>query len=94
MQELGPNSLGRPARGHLLLTKTLLIVGQEGGMHREGDRPEKVPDFEISDPKLCAHDRATGKLVWRSGATPQRDGGANGLHAERQTIHHRSHWGF
>ena len=32
--------LGRPARGHLLLTKTLLIVGQEGNTHRprQGDR--------------------------------------------------------
>jgi len=34
-----------------------------GGTHREGGGPEKVPDFEISDPKLCAYDKATGKLV-------------------------------
>jgi quinoprotein glucose dehydrogenase len=63
LKQLGLHSLGRPARGHLLLTKTLLIVGQEGGTHREGGGPEKVPDFEISDPKLCAYDKATGKLV-------------------------------
>jgi len=63
LEQLGLHSLGRPARGHLLLTKTLLIVGQEGGTHREGGGPEKVPDFEISDPKLCAYDKATGKLV-------------------------------
>jgi quinoprotein glucose dehydrogenase len=46
-----------------LLTETLLIVGQEGGTHREGGGPEMVPNFEISDPKLCAYDKATGKLV-------------------------------
>jgi len=63
LKQLGLHSLGRPARGHLLLTKTLLIVGQEGGTHREGGGPELVPDFEISDPKLCAYDKATGKLV-------------------------------
>jgi quinoprotein glucose dehydrogenase len=63
LKQLGLHSLGRPARGHLLLTKTLLIVGQEGGTHREGGGPEKVPDFEISDPKLCAYDKAAGKLV-------------------------------
>jgi hypothetical protein len=27
-------------------------------------------------------------------ATAQRDGGANDLHAERQTIHRRSRWGL
>jgi quinoprotein glucose dehydrogenase len=63
LRQLGLRSLERPARGHLLLTKTLLIVGQEGGTHREGDSPEKVPNFEITDPKLCAYDKATGKLV-------------------------------
>jgi quinoprotein glucose dehydrogenase len=63
LKQLGLHSLGRPARGHLLLTKKLLIVGQEGGTHREGGSPEQVPDFEVSDPKLCAYDKATGKLV-------------------------------
>jgi quinoprotein glucose dehydrogenase len=63
LKQLGLQSLGRPARGHLLLTKTLLVVGQEGGTHREGGSPEQVPDFEISDPKLCAYDKARGKLV-------------------------------
>jgi quinoprotein glucose dehydrogenase len=62
LRELGLQGLGRAARGHLLLTKTLLIVGQEGSTHREGG-PEMVPDFEIHDPKLCAYDKATGKLV-------------------------------
>src|SRR2546429_8560471 len=50
LRQLGLRPLGRPARGHLLLTKTLLIVGQEGGTHREGGGPEKVPNFEVSDP--------------------------------------------
>ena len=63
LQQLGLRSLGRPARGHLLLTKTLLIVGQEGGTHREGGGPEKVPNFEIRDPKLSAYDKETGKFV-------------------------------
>ena len=63
LKQLGLHSLGRSSRGHLLLTKTLLIVGQEGGTHREGSGPEKVPDFEISDPKLCAYDKATGRLI-------------------------------
>lgn len=48
LKKLGLHSLGRPARGHLLLTKTLLIVGQERGTHREGDGPKMVPDFEIA----------------------------------------------
>jgi quinoprotein glucose dehydrogenase len=62
LRELGLRGLGRPARGHLLLTKTLLIVGQEGSTHRE-DGPEVVPRFEIHDPKLQAFDKATGKVV-------------------------------
>jgi quinoprotein glucose dehydrogenase len=35
LRQLGLSSLGRAARGHLLLTKTLLIVGQEGNTQRE-----------------------------------------------------------
>ena len=63
LRQLGLRSLGRPARGHLLLSQTLLIVGREGGTHREGGGPEKVPNFEISDPKRCAYDKARGRLV-------------------------------
>ncbi|MFZ0590515.1 MAG: pyrroloquinoline quinone-dependent dehydrogenase [Bryobacteraceae bacterium] len=62
LQRLGLRSLGHPARGHLLLTKTLLIVGQEGSTQREGIA-EMVPKFQIHDPKLCAYDKTTGKLV-------------------------------
>ena len=64
LKQLGLHSLGRPGRGHMLLTKTLLIVGQDGGTHREGVAgAAKVPNFEVSDPSLCAYDKATGKLV-------------------------------
>ena len=93
LRQLGLRSLGRPARGHLLLTKTLLIVGQEGGTHREGGGPEKVPNFEISDPKLCAYDKATGKLVGEV-ALPRNATGAPMTHAERQAIYRRPYRGL
>ena len=66
LRQLGLRHLGRPARGHLLLTKTLLIIGQEGNTQREGigkSPAATVPNFEIHDPKLCAYDKATGKTV-------------------------------
>jgi quinoprotein glucose dehydrogenase len=55
----------------VLLTKELLVVGQEGTTQREGAQRESaaepgtvtVPNFEIHYPKLCAYDKATGKLV-------------------------------
>jgi quinoprotein glucose dehydrogenase len=62
LRQLGLRSLERPARGHLLLTKTLLVVGQEGSTQREGG-PETVPNFQIHDPKLGAYDKSTGKIV-------------------------------
>jgi hypothetical protein len=41
LQPLGLPPVGRPTRGHALLTKTLLIVGQEGTTQRaEGGSPE------------------------------------------------------
>jgi len=63
LRQLGLQHLGRSARGHLLLTKTLLIVGQEASTHREGNSPEMVPTFGILDPKLYAFDKMSGKLV-------------------------------
>jgi quinoprotein glucose dehydrogenase len=63
LKQLGLRSLGRPGRGHMLLTKTLVIVGQDGGTHREGGATQRVPNFEVRDPKLCAYDKVTGKLV-------------------------------
>jgi glucose dehydrogenase len=56
--------VGRPARGHTLLTKTLLIVGQEGNTQRVNARGLAiVADFEIHDPKLSAHDKATARWL-------------------------------
>jgi glucose dehydrogenase len=75
LRQLGLRSLGRPARGHLLLTKTLLIIGQGGSTHREEGGPEMVPNFEIHDPKLCAYDKATGKLTGEA-ALPRNATGA------------------
>ena len=72
LRQLGLSSLGRPARGHLLLTKTLLIVGQEGNTQREENlQRESAPqkgttagtNFEVHDPNLSAYDKATGKRV-------------------------------
>jgi quinoprotein glucose dehydrogenase len=63
LQQLGLRSLGRPARGHMLLTMTLVIVGQDGGTHREGGATQRVPNFEVRDPMLCAYDKVNGKLV-------------------------------
>jgi quinoprotein glucose dehydrogenase len=72
LKQLGPPPVGRAARGHVLLTKTLLIIGQEGTTQREsGPLRESaaepgtasVPNFEIHDPKLCAYEKATGNLA-------------------------------
>ena len=72
LKQLSPPPVGRAARGHVLLTKTLLIIGQEGTTQREsGPLRESaaepgtasVPNFEIHDPKLCAYDKATGNLA-------------------------------
>jgi quinoprotein glucose dehydrogenase len=72
LRQLGLPPLGRAARGHVLLTKTLLIVGQEGSTQRESSPQREsgaelgsvtVPNFAIHDPQLCAYDKATGKLV-------------------------------
>jgi glucose dehydrogenase len=57
---------GRPARSHVLLTRTLLIVGQEGNTQRVGASARgfaMAADFEIHDPKLCAYDKATGEVL-------------------------------
>jgi quinoprotein glucose dehydrogenase len=61
LKQLGLHSLGRPARGHLLLTKTLLIVGQEGSTQRGGGREEL--NFETHAPSLCAYDKLTGEVL-------------------------------
>ena len=51
----------------MLLTKTLLIVGQEGSTQREESIQRESAGFtaifEVRDPKLVAYDKTTGKLV-------------------------------
>jgi quinoprotein glucose dehydrogenase len=72
LKQLSLPPLGRAARGHVLLTKTLLIVAQEGTTRREenlqrGSGIERGAtagtNFEIHEPRLSAYDKATGKLV-------------------------------
>jgi len=62
LQKLGLPPVGRAARGHALLTRTLLIVGQEGNTER-GEGASVRGGFVVHDPKLSAYDKATGKLV-------------------------------
>jgi hypothetical protein len=47
-------------------------------------------DFEIHDPKLCAHDKATGKVVGIV-ALPRNATAAPMTHAEGPTVHRRRH---
>ncbi|MCF2443269.1 pyrroloquinoline quinone-dependent dehydrogenase [Dyadobacter sp. CY345] len=62
LKTLNLPQLGRAARNHILLTETLLIVGQEGSTQREsGDSPTAT--FAIKDPKLLAYDKGNGKVV-------------------------------
>jgi len=63
LKQLGLKDLGRPARGHLLLTKAVLIVGQEGTTQREGGSPSDVPKFNIVTPNLIAFDKNTGEKL-------------------------------
>jgi quinoprotein glucose dehydrogenase len=56
--------LGQPTRGHILLTKTLLIVGQEFITRRTGASMQGgAMASDIYAPKLRAYDKATGKVV-------------------------------
>jgi quinoprotein glucose dehydrogenase len=58
--------VGRQTRGHVLLTKTLLIVGQEGITQRaspSGKGYALIGDFANIEPKLTAYDKVTGKVV-------------------------------
>ena len=62
LRQLGLSGLGRSARGHALLTKTLFIVGQEGITQR-ADGAVRASAAVIHDPKLYAYDKKTGKVV-------------------------------
>lgn len=71
LKKLNLPPLGRPSRGHLLLTKTLLIVGQEGTTQRQergrenadGQQSDEVSDFQSLETKLVAYDKITGELI-------------------------------
>ena len=56
-------SAGTPTRGHTLLTKTLMIVGQEGTTQRAEGGAAAAPNFAMQDATLRAYDKATGKVV-------------------------------
>lgn len=65
--------LGRSTRSHILLTKTLLFVAQEGSTQREemgaGDAGQKGksvgPKFQVIDPGIVAYDKENGNLIGR-----------------------------
>ena len=63
LKPLGLGPVGRPTRGHTLLTKTLLIVGQEGTTQRAEGGAAAAPGFTIHDATLRAYDKTTGKVV-------------------------------
>jgi quinoprotein glucose dehydrogenase len=58
---------GRPARGHVLLTKTLLLVAQEGTTFRMSPAKDggyaTIPEIGVVDPALRAYNKQTGALV-------------------------------
>jgi quinoprotein glucose dehydrogenase len=62
LKGLGLPPVGRATRGHALLTKTLLMVGQEGTTRRSESGPA-VGGFEVRDSTLRAYDKATGQVV-------------------------------
>ena len=63
LQSLNLPSVGRATRGHALLTKTLLIIGQEGTTQRAEGGAALAATFEVHDATLRAYDKATGKVV-------------------------------
>jgi quinoprotein glucose dehydrogenase len=63
LQSLSLPSVGRATRGHALLTKTLLIIGQEGTTQRAEGRAAMAAAFEVHDATLRAYDKAIGKVV-------------------------------
>lgn len=65
LQALGLSGLGRAMRGHTLLTKTLLIIGQEGTTQRAEGGTAAAPGFEIRDANLTAFDKSSGQVVGR-----------------------------
>jgi glucose dehydrogenase len=70
LKPLGLAPVGRPTRGHALLTKTLLIVGQRGPLSAQKAAPRFPPSESMTRP--CARTtRARGRLSgrWRCRVT-------------------------
>ncbi|WP_205940832.1 pyrroloquinoline quinone-dependent dehydrogenase [Pedobacter paludis] len=71
LKPFAKSPLGRSTRSHILLTKTLLFVAQEGSTQREemggGEAGEKArssgPKFQVIDPAIVAYDKVSGKMV-------------------------------
>jgi quinoprotein glucose dehydrogenase len=71
LKPFAKSPLGRSTRSHILLTKTLLFVAQEGSTQREemggGEAGENGkssgPKFQVIDPAIVAYDKASGKLI-------------------------------
>jgi quinoprotein glucose dehydrogenase len=63
LQPLNLPPVGRATRGHALLTKTLLIIGQEGTTQRAERGAAVAAAFEVRDATLRAYDNGTGKVV-------------------------------
>lgn len=80
LKQLALPPTGRPARSYVLLTKTLLIVAQEGSTQREEvavGRPGGAggKTLAVHEPKLLAYSKATGELVGEA-ALPRNATGA------------------
>jgi quinoprotein glucose dehydrogenase len=62
LQRLRVAPTGRATRGHTLLTKTLLILGQEGNTQR-AEGAVRASGLITLAPRLNAYDKTTGKVV-------------------------------
>jgi quinoprotein glucose dehydrogenase len=62
LQQLGVKQTGRATRGHSLLTRTLLIVGQEGNTQR-AEGAVRASGLITHDANLYAYEKATGRVV-------------------------------
>ena len=91
LKPLGLPPVGRATRGHALLTKTLLVVGQEGTTQRaEGGFCGGARDPRLNPSRLRQGNRQ-GR--WGCGIATQCDGSADDLHAQRRAVHRRRHRG-
>lgn len=71
LKKFGLPPVGRSSRSHLLLTKTLLLVAQEGTTQREEISKDAGAQrgvtagakFNVVDPKLVAYNKDTGKYI-------------------------------